>query len=301
VDWNEDGTNDLLVGSRAGRVLYFEGSPSDGAPILSYVGHIEAGGSPIFVGANSAPFVIDWNEDGLHDLVMGAENKEMGSVPPSTRVYLNTGATGTPVFTGYSQIYCGSEPILPHRCIPWITDMSNDGKKDLVWGIMEGYYLYYENEGSNENPVFLAEDTLRYLDGTVIDEGTDLRPVITDWNADGVLDLLAGNALGTVIFYPGYPTGIEQQEATLCDQFGLRVENPATDCIRAFVSLGCCATVRMTVLDLCGRPVDETGDVVLAAGDHELWLDLAACPAGVYFVMVETGHRTASVPVILLH
>ncbi len=301
MDWNEDGTADLLVGSRDGRVMYFQGSPSDAAPVLSYVGYISSSGSPIYVGANSAPFVIDWNEDGLHDLLMGAENKELGSVPPSTRIYINTGSAGNPLFSGYSQLYCGGTPITPHRCIPWVTDLSGDAKKDLVWGVLEGCFLYFENTGTNDNPVFSLEDSLRYSNGTVIEEGFDSRPVITDWNEDGVLDLITGYADGTVILHLGQLTGLEEGACPVPHPDRVTVQNPVHGSIRIFLDLTEPLDVTVSVYDTGGRIVNTGSQTGLPAGTHQLQVDVAACPSGVYAVRVLAGSSTTVHPVVVLH
>ena len=300
MDWNEDGTADLLVGSRDGMVMYFQGSPSDAVPVLSYIGYIYASGSPIFVGANSAPFVIDWNGDGLHDLLMGAENKEMGSVPPSTRIYLNTGSVGNPVFTGYSQLYCSGSAIIPHRCIPWVTDLSGDGKKDLVLGIMEGCFLYFENTGTNDNPVFSSEDSLRYSNGSVIIEGTDSRPVITDWNEDGVSDLITGYADGSVILHLGQQTGFEEGSCPVPGQDLVTVVNPAHGSIGILLDLALPCDVAVSVYDAGGRIVSMRPQEVLPAGMNQILVDVTGCPSGVYAVRVLTGDFISIHPVVLL-
>jgi hypothetical protein len=300
VDWNEDGTADLITGSRDGRVMYFQGSPSEAAPVLSFIGYISSSGSEIFVGANSAPFVTDWNGDGLHDLLMGAENKEMGSVPKSTRIYINNGSTGNPLFTGYSQLYCSGSPIIPHRCVPWVTDLSGDGKKDLIWGVMEGCFLYFENTGTNDNPVFSLEDTLRYSNGSVIEEGTDSRPVITDWNDDGVLDLITGYADGTVMLHLGQQTGLEEGFCPVPPRDQVTVLNPVRGSIRVFLDLAEPDEVAVSVYDTAGRVVGTGSQAALPAGSHQLLLDVSAFPSGVYAVRVLVSGFTTTHPVVLL-
>jgi hypothetical protein len=300
VDWDEDGTDDFLVGSRNGMVMYFQGSPSDAAPILSYVGYICASGSPIFVGANSAPFVVDWNEDGLHDLLMGAENKEMGSVPPSTRIYLNSGSTGNPLFTTYSELYCSGDPIEPHRCIPWVIDLSGDGKKDLICGVMEGCYLYFENTGTNQVPSFTTEDSLRYTGGSVIQECSDTRPVITDWNEDGVLDMVSGYADGTVKVYLGQQTGIGEGSVPVPLTDPVAIPNPARGSIVIMFDKQEQSGISVSVYDCSGRIVHSIPPVTAGAGSGQLTIGMHGHPSGMYTVRVSLGGYTGFYRVVLL-
>jgi hypothetical protein len=242
--------------------------------------------------------VVDWNEDGLHDLLMGAENKELGSVPPSTRIYLNSGSTGNPVFTTYSELYCSGDPIEPHRCIPWVTDLNGDGKKDLVCGIMEGYYLYFENTGTNQNPSFSSEDTLRYSGGSVIHEGSDTRPVITDWNEDGVPDIVSGFADGTVTVFPGQPTGVEESFHPLAGQ--VSVVNPSRGLIVVVVSPEAQCGLSLRVFDCGGRIVGAVTGMELSQGRQEVILDAGDLPTGAYAVVLDLGEYRGVYRVILL-
>ncbi len=57
---------------------------------------VEAGGLPIVVDAYSVPSTVDWNGDGLVDLLVGEGG---GVIQGRVRVYLNEGVAGAPSFT----------------------------------------------------------------------------------------------------------------------------------------------------------------------------------------------------------
>jgi hypothetical protein len=72
VDWNGDGTLDLLVGDIGGNVWLV---PNEGSPRKWAFGkerHLTAGGKEITVnGGDAGPFVCDWDGDGKLDLLVG--------------------------------------------------------------------------------------------------------------------------------------------------------------------------------------------------------------------------------------
>jgi hypothetical protein len=73
VDWNNNGTLDLLVGDIGGNVYLV---PNEGTPTEYVFGkerQLEADGKPIRVGGGDAgPFAADWDGDGKIDLLVGA-------------------------------------------------------------------------------------------------------------------------------------------------------------------------------------------------------------------------------------
>lgn len=56
---------------------------------------VESSGLPITVEAYSVPSLVDWNDDGLPDLLVGEGG---GLFQGRVRVFLNEGVAGSPVF-----------------------------------------------------------------------------------------------------------------------------------------------------------------------------------------------------------
>jgi hypothetical protein len=72
---------------------------------------IEAGGLPISVDSYSVPSLVDWNDDGLPDLLVGEGG---GLFQGRVRVYLNEGIAGAPAFTAYFHVLSdGQELVVP--------------------------------------------------------------------------------------------------------------------------------------------------------------------------------------------
>jgi len=82
---------------------------------------------------------------------------------------------------------------------PFYVDVDNNGKKDLLVGINRstgGEDLQsiwrYSNLGTNDNPNFQFEQSNFLLDNC-LDLGNGANPTFVDVNADGLLDIVAGN------------------------------------------------------------------------------------------------------------
>jgi hypothetical protein len=87
ADWDEDGRKDLLLGDANGSIYLFVNAGTDAAPVFTTAEVPTGQGGPIAVSGNATPFVVDWNNDGVRDLIDGS--KDGG-------IYL---ATGTPAST----------------------------------------------------------------------------------------------------------------------------------------------------------------------------------------------------------
>lgn len=72
VDWDGDGKKDLLAGETHGNVFFFKNLGTNAAPSFDGYTLLVAGGVEIDVDYNSRPFVMDWDNDGVMDLLSGS-------------------------------------------------------------------------------------------------------------------------------------------------------------------------------------------------------------------------------------
>ena len=71
-DWDKDGFMDLIVDGRFGAVLFRGGKPrKNGLYPLTYEGPLS---STRLEGHTTCPTAVDWNKDGICDLLVGAED-----------------------------------------------------------------------------------------------------------------------------------------------------------------------------------------------------------------------------------
>jgi len=199
VDYNNDGMLDIIVGERYGQIHYYRRTSE--APItLTKEADLVCGATTIDAGSNSAPVCVDWNEDGKRDLLVGNES------PGNLRLYINESSDDDPVYNSYSLIQNSGVPIASYRNCPQVYDMNLDGMKDILIGVNGGQIYYYENTGTNENPVFSGSEY-------IISTGSGgARFWIDDWNEDGLPDVLASNFNGFIQIYIQLFQSIEEEE-----------------------------------------------------------------------------------------
>ena len=156
----------------------------------------------------------------------------VGNETFNKRFYWNTGTKFNPQFTlagtggtppspiqifNFSPLDGGFIIGFADPTIFW-ADLDGDNDIDAVIGGKLGWFLYYENVGDENNPIFALQtgannpfDGLR-ADGE--DEGTptnpcpgsprcqfESAPFLVDWDGDGDLDMFSGNQVSTVQYF----------------------------------------------------------------------------------------------------
>jgi hypothetical protein len=205
VYWDADARKDLLIGLSDGTLQIYLNIGADSDPNFDGGAFLKVGpaGSKtnLDVGARATPTVVDWNNDGRKDLVIGA-------IDGRIHLFINEGSDSDPNFL--AEIYAqedGSDLIVPnYRSSPHIIDLDGDGKKDLLTGDTEGQLLFYSNVGTDEAPAFSGNSLVK-ADGLIIDlpNGARSRPFVCDWTGDGYLDVLIGAGDGKIHLYQDIP------------------------------------------------------------------------------------------------
>ena len=201
VDWDSDGLKDLVVGQADGTIKFFRNINTDNEPVFDNGSYIQSISGDYFVninvGARATPDIVDWNNDGLKDIVTG-------SLDGYIRIFINIGTETEPFLN--EEIFArenGTNLFVPSkRSSPVICDLNFDGKKDILTGNTDGQLLLYKNTGTDKEPVF-SDYEFMDANGITIDlSGTPRsRPFVCYWGNDGYPDVLIGALDGKIHLY----------------------------------------------------------------------------------------------------
>ncbi|NOQ21884.1 MAG: T9SS type A sorting domain-containing protein [Candidatus Aegiribacteria sp.] len=286
MDFNNDGNTDIIVGERNGYINFFERN-SDGT--LKTGVRLVSGGTVIDVGDNSAPDLVDWDNDGDLDMIVGLD---YSLIPAPLQVYLNTGTASAYQFSGYSEFTAGGSVVNLARSMPSIYDMNGDGLFDVVVGATDGSFYYYQNTGTLGNPSFAANNPLKYRNGGDIQSAnSDSRLDICDWNEDGYPDLVVGDYSKYVYLYYAYnPTSIEGGASGLLVPSALSMNaNPVASMISVSINLGEAAAPAFSVYTMDGRAVLTHNTGTLNPGHNTVNIPISL-PNGTYILHCAAGN-----------
>lgn len=194
------GGPDLLVGNILGHILHFP-YEADAAQAPYVTGNfLMADGARLDVGFYAAPFVYDWNGDGVPDLLVG----EGGSVV----YYENVGtandwklelrgpveADGQPISIPFE--FHSKYPFIKKEYIaaPTVFDWNGDGVADLIiGGYLTGLIFHYKSVGIRSDGTPELTD-VGYLtaDGEILDVGWAAAPAFGDFRGTGLPSLISG-------------------------------------------------------------------------------------------------------------
>lgn len=286
MDWNSDGLRDLVSGDRNG---YFNVFIESGSGLIAYYRMLLMNGETLDVGSNSQPTVADWDRDGKKDLILGEEN---GYV----RLYLNQATDTWPMFQDYTYIQSAGSPIYLYRVNPYVVDLDQDGKRDLVCGANDGYVHFFRNVGSDTNPTFAGEEYLQTTTGTPIQPSGNYhygsRCGFGDWNNDGALDFLISGYDGYVELYLGEGVGVKEKATISVEPNDFTIfPNPTKTSVRIGFNLDHNTKGNLRIYDVSGKEIVCLKSGRFTKGSHTLlWQPKVS--AGIYLCQLKLDNQT---------
>ena len=219
-DFDGDGRRDLLVGSgKTGQGYFFRNINDDAAPILTTGVLLMAGAAPVNVVYRATPYIHDWDQDGLNDLLCGNGDGWI-------YLFRNTNTPQMPIYAPGVRLQAGGGEVnFGSRAVPRVFDWDGDGLKDLVASSSTGVY-WCRNTNNNAVPILQNQAAFK-----APVSGAGLQPIYTssrmrldlaDWNNDGLVDLLLGNVDGTVSLFEGYRFALKGLAPGLAGQMVLQ-------------------------------------------------------------------------------
>lgn len=214
IDYDNSGVMDLVLGDVAytNLVLLLNGgsAPNTDSPMISFDDAFPSNSLPVDLYLFPAAYFVDVDFDGVKDLVVGANAKNVSENETSILFYKNNGTNQNPQFNYQTKAFLQNEMIDHGKgSIPILYDVDNDGLKDLMVSNLyrfknetekESIIAWYKNTGTANAPVytFIDNDFLN-----ISQEGFGLRlvPTFGDLDNDGQDELILGRENGTLIFY----------------------------------------------------------------------------------------------------
>lgn len=225
ADWDQDGLVDLVVNSIFGKIIWFKNTGAKNQPKLAKARAIEVEWTGVIPKPKwnwwspkdkelvtqwrTTPCVLDWNKDGLNDLVMldtegylafyerFKDGKKL-KLLPGKRIF-----KGGELNSKYSKFEGDGELLRLNnkeaggsgrRKLAFV-DWDRDGDLDLIVDALNATLL--ENKGTKDGFTM-------YVDKGLLGEkrlaGHTTSPTIVDWDKDGLLDLILGAEDGHFYF-----------------------------------------------------------------------------------------------------
>lgn len=203
VDWDGDGDLDLVAGNSEGLVQFFQNTGNNESPAMLPGVPLHAGDEMIHVqpgyrldiqGPGEArwgytcPTVIDWNGDGLLDILMSDSTARH-------HVYLNVGTAKAPKLAPAHALYYEG------------LDLYGTWRVQPAVGKLDGRMAYITLDEDDEFHLYWQVDAYNLLDGGKLSLDTGepilanflkaggtgrLKLSLVDWDRDGAQDILVG-------------------------------------------------------------------------------------------------------------
>ena len=189
-DWNDDGKKDIISGSKSGHVFVYLNRGTNQEPVFDTAFRIPN----VIVEGDSDPCIVDWNNDGKKDLLVGQGSGEVFK-------FINIGTNQRPLFTDEQKLNNGDLDVGSYSS-PAMVDWNGDGRNELVVGNQKGEVYVFMNMGyeqflSDKRKTELSSDGLK----TDIMVPKKATPYIVDWNNDWKFDVVSGSSDGRVYIF----------------------------------------------------------------------------------------------------
>lgn len=163
-------------------------------------------------GEGAFPVFMDYNNDGLQDLVIGNHgffDPDTSEVLSKLALYENTGTLTQSAYTLVDPNFANLPLVLDKMSLyPAFGDLDNDGDLDMLLGDIDGHVHRFANTaGPGAVPNLVAvQMNIPDASAVVIDVGRYATPSLVDIDRDGDLDMVIGEYNATLNYYQNVGT-----------------------------------------------------------------------------------------------
>ncbi len=220
LDIDNSGVLDLVLGDVAfpNLTLLTNGgtAPNTDSPMISADNAFPSNTTPLELHLFPASFYVDVDFDGVKDLIVSGNAKNISQNVKSIYFYKNYGTNSLPNFVFVQKDFLQDE-MIDHGLgsVPIFVDINEDGLEDMIVANFfrykdildkESSWTYYQNTGTATNPVFSFVDD-NYFNLTSLGYGLRSLPTFGDLDGDGDKDMLIGIENGTYVYVENQSTG----------------------------------------------------------------------------------------------
>lgn len=216
LDVDNDGLRDLLVAPNAALnadddvVWWYKNTGTANKARFQLIQKDFLIDEMIDFGSGAQPVFVDYNADGLLDLVVANYSfyEPLGEKNARISLYENTGTLDQPAYQLVDDDYLNFNQFSQsaYAFTPSFGDLDADGDLDVIVGEQNGRLFLVENIAGPGKPFVFAPARYDYMG---INVGQASVPQIVDLNRDELPDLIIGERNGNINFFPNQGTSIE--------------------------------------------------------------------------------------------
>ena len=201
LDVDNDGKRDLIVcpnnereSDNLNHIWFYRNVGEDNAPIFELEQKDFLHETTLRMGHSSHPCFLDYNEDGLLDILVGMNYifSNGNTVSISLYLYENVGSVDQPSYKLVDDDYldlAGDLSDFNSFLAPTAGDLDGDGDTDILIAENRSFLFYFENKAGPGQP-YAFENYIYEYKGLRV--GSNGKPFIIDLDGDGLSDIIMG-------------------------------------------------------------------------------------------------------------
>ena len=284
-DLDNDGDDDMIIGNSDGNLYYFVNTAGAGNPAAFTLAPNGINYQLIDVGSCSTPQLVDVDNDGLLDLIIG---ESFGKV----YYYRNTGNSSTAAYTFITNNFGGVDVTNPTYGSPFGYSVPHmyveNGQHKLMVGNENGYLFLYDNIDGNLAGNFNLVNNQAFY----VYEPYRCSADMEDLNGDGSPEIIVGNYAGGLSYYATSLTGVETAHS---ENNSVSVyPNPASDKVVVEFKNRTAKEHTIQIFDVPGKLITS-----VTSNQYKEIIKVNTLSKGIYFVKITGDENSVTKKIIV--